>query len=141
MLTWFTDNLITILTLAILGGLIALAVVSLVRDKKAGKGSCGGKCSSCALAGECHTASKTPAPKRKIGLTKTVLSIDGMMCGMCEAHINDAIRSAFPVKSVGSSHVKGETVILSEAPLDEDELKRVIGATGYRLSSISYRSF
>ena len=28
-------------------------------------------------------------------MTKTTLSIDGMMCSMCEAHINDAIRKAF----------------------------------------------
>ena len=26
------------------------------------------------------------------------LGIDGMMCGMCESHINDAIRKEFPVK-------------------------------------------
>ncbi len=25
------------------------------------------------------------------------LSIEGMQCGMCESHINDAIRNAFPV--------------------------------------------
>ena len=141
MLTWITDNLITILTLALLCALVALAVFSLVRDKKNGKGSCGGKCSSCVLAGECHTVQKTAAPKRKIGLTKTVLTIDGMMCGMCEAHINDAIRGAFSVKSVGSSHAKGETVILSEQPLDEAELRKVIGATGYRLTGVSSRSF
>ena len=24
-------------------------------------------------------------------MTKTILKIDGMMCGMCEAHVNDAI--------------------------------------------------
>ena len=42
------------------------------------------------------------------------LNIDGMMCGMCESHINDAVRSAFSVKKVTSSHSKGQTVILSE---------------------------
>ena len=26
-------------------------------------------------------------------MIKTTLRIDGMMCGMCEAHVNDAIRS------------------------------------------------
>lgn len=64
-------------------------------------------------------------------MTKTTLHIDGMMCGMCESHINDAIRRAFPVKKVTSSHKKGETVILSDAPLDAQELQRVITATGY----------
>lgn len=46
-------------------------------------------------------------------MVKTTLKIDGMMCGMCESHVNDAIRNAFPVKKVTSSHSKGETVIIS----------------------------
>ena len=29
---------------------------------------------------------------------QTTLKIDGMMCGMCESHINDAIRNAFAVE-------------------------------------------
>lgn len=33
-------------------------------------------------------------------MVKTILKIDGMMCGMCEAHINDCIRRAFDVKKL-----------------------------------------
>ena len=69
-------------------------------------------------------------------MIQTTLSIDGMMCGMCESHINDCIRSSFAVKKVSSSHGKGQTVILSEAPLDEDKLKDVIKETGYELTGI-----
>ena len=29
--------------------------------------------------------------------------VEGMACSMCEAHVNDAIRKAFPVKKVTSS--------------------------------------
>ena len=36
-------------------------------------------------------------------MTKTTLKIDGMMCGMCESHMNDAIRNAFNVKKVSLS--------------------------------------
>ena len=50
-------------------------------------------------------------------MVKTTLKIDGMMCGMCEAHMNDAIRAAFKVKKVTSSHANGETVVISEEPL------------------------
>lgn len=71
-------------------------------------------------------------------MIKTTLKIDGMMCEMCESHINDAIRQNFKVKKVSSSHGKGETVILSEAALDEEALKTVIGNTGYELKSISF---
>ena len=69
-------------------------------------------------------------------MIQTTLQIDGMMCGMCESHVNDAIRNAFSVKKVTSSHSKGETVILSEQPLDEALLRSTITATGYELQSI-----
>lgn len=74
-------------------------------------------------------------------MIKTTLKIDGMMCGMCESHINDAIRSSFDVKKVNSSHTKGETVIVSKEALDEDEIKSVIDKTGYELKSISSEEF
>ena len=69
-------------------------------------------------------------------MTKTVLSIDGMMCGMCEKHMNEAIEKAFAVKKVSSSHSKKETEILSEAPLDEALLKATVAAAGYTLKRI-----
>ena len=62
---------------------------------------------------------------------KTTVSVSGMMCGMCEAHVNDAVRAALPVKKVTSSHKKGETVILSEAQPDAEALKQIINVTGY----------
>ena len=55
---------------------------------------------------------------------RTIVDIDGMMCGMCESHVNDAVRNNFKVKKVSSSHGKGRTVIESEAPLDEGDLRR-----------------
>ncbi len=70
-------------------------------------------------------------------MTKTTLKIDGMMCGMCESHMNDAIRKAFKVKKVTSSHTKGETVIISENPVDEKVLREAIAPTGYSLEGIS----
>ena len=70
-------------------------------------------------------------------MMKTTVAVSGMVCGMCEAHVNDAIRAAFPVKKVSSSRAKGETVILSDASLDRQELKRVIQSAGYIPLSIS----
>jgi len=66
-------------------------------------------------------------------MVKMTLKIDGMMCGMCESHINDAIRNAFPVKKVTSSHQKGETVILAETELPREKLAEAIDKTGYKL--------
>ena len=74
-------------------------------------------------------------------MIKTTLKIDGMMCGMCESHINDAIRNSFDVKKVNSSHTQGETVIVSREALDEDKIKSVIDKTGYELKNISSEEF
>ena len=30
-------------------------------------------------------------------MIKTTVKVDGMMCGMCESHVNDAVRRAFQV--------------------------------------------
>lgn len=62
------------------------------------------------------------------------LNIDGMMCSMCESHVNDAVRNAFPVKKVTSSHSRGETVILSETEIPEAELHPVFSKLGYALT-------
>lgn len=69
-------------------------------------------------------------------MIKTTLKIDGMMCGMCESHINDTIRQGFKIKKVASSHSKGTTEIISENPLDEAAVKEVIGKTGYKVMEI-----
>ncbi len=69
-------------------------------------------------------------------MTKTILTIDGMMCPMCESHINHTIRLNFKIKSVASSHSKGISEIISESPLDENALREAIGKTGYRVLEI-----
>jgi copper chaperone CopZ len=69
-------------------------------------------------------------------MLKITVKVDGMMCGMCESHINDAIRSACEVKKVTSSHTKGETVILTERDPGEEKLREIIGKTGYEFVSM-----
>ena len=69
-------------------------------------------------------------------MVQITLKIDGMACGMCESHVNDAVRAKFPVKKVTSSHTKGETVILSPEPLDEQALRAAISATGYTVTAV-----
>lgn len=68
-------------------------------------------------------------------MVKITVGVKGMQCGMCEAHVNDAVRKAFPVKKVTSSHTKNQTVILSEQPVGEQALRDVIGQTGYEVIS------
>lgn len=72
-------------------------------------------------------------------MTKYTLVVDGMMCGMCESHVNDAVRKAFPVKKVTSSHSRKQTVVVAEEPIDEARLRQVIDATGYTAPGSSGR--
>ena len=70
-------------------------------------------------------------------MIKTTVNINGMACGMCEAHVNDCIRREFSVKKVNSSHKKGVCEIISEMPLDEQKLRRAITDTGYEGVSVA----
>lgn len=64
------------------------------------------------------------------------VQVKGMQCGMCETHVNEAVRKAFPVKKVTSSHAKNQTVILSEQDLDAQALQNVINQTGYEAGAV-----
>lgn len=72
---------------------------------------------------------------------KLTLKIDGMMCGMCESHINDTVRRNFNIKSVVSSHTRGTTEICSASPIDEEKLRRVIAETGYTLTDVQTETY
>ena len=66
------------------------------------------------------------------GMIKTTMKIDGMMCGMCEAHVCDAIRKAVPTaRKVAASRSKKEASFLTEEAVDADRLKAAVDATGY----------
>ena len=51
-------------------------------------------------------------------MIKTTVQVEGMMCGMCESHVNDAVRKA-------------------QQPLEEAALKAAINATGYEVKGIT----
>lgn len=67
---------------------------------------------------------------------KYTLKINGMMCGMCEAHINDVVRKNFDVKKVSSSHLKKQTIILTTQEIEEELIKDKINQTGYTVEDI-----
>lgn len=74
-------------------------------------------------------------------MIKITVGVEGMVCGMCEAHINEAVRNAFPVKKVTSSHTKKQTVIIVENDVDEQKLKDVIAKSGYEAVSVNRGSY
>ncbi len=46
-------------------------------------------------------------------MRKCTVQISGMMCGMCEAHVNDAVCGVFAVQKGNASCSRERTVILS----------------------------
>ncbi len=70
-------------------------------------------------------------------MIKYTIPVKGMMCGGCEAHVNDAVRKNFTVKEVSSSHTKNHTVIIAEDELDEARIREVIEGQGYETGEIT----
>ncbi len=70
-------------------------------------------------------------------MNRVTMKIDGMMCGMCEAHVCDAIRKAVPsAKKVEASRRKQEASFLTEEAVDTAGLKAALDATGYTCRNI-----
>ena len=74
-------------------------------------------------------------------MVKMIVGVEGMACGMCESHINDAIRNAFSVDSVSSSRSKKETDIIAEKPIEEEKIRKVIDQTGYQVVSFKVEPY
>ena len=72
---------------------------------------------------------------------KTIAKVDGMRCGMCESHVNDVVRRSFDVKKVNASHAKGEVVIVSEQPVDEQKLRFAVGEQGYVVGTVTSEEY
>lgn len=70
-------------------------------------------------------------------MNKIILTINGMKCGMCEAHVNDLFRKNIRFKSIKSDHKKSQTVIISEEDYTSDELNRCLDGSGYIIENIS----
>ena len=67
---------------------------------------------------------------------KTTLVVDGMMCGMCEQHVREALQKAFEqhgiaAKKITASRKQRLVTVLAEQPVDERILRSAIQATGY----------
>ena len=69
------------------------------------------------------------------------VKIDGMMCGMCEAHIKDVIRKIAPdAKKVAASHTKGIATFISDE-IDEDKLIQAVAETGYTAMEVNSKPY
>lgn len=74
-------------------------------------------------------------------MIKTTVKVEGMMCKMCEAHVNKAVEKNFDVEKVTSSHESGTTEIISKSELDTEKVKAVITEAGYNAVSAESESY
>jgi len=61
MLAWLSANLINIVLIALIALIVGLLIRGMIRDKRAGKSSCGGNCASCGACSKCSACSKCGA--------------------------------------------------------------------------------
>lgn len=55
MFAWFYQNLSTVIISLIIALVIASIIISMMRNRKKGKSSCGCGCSGCPMNGSCHS--------------------------------------------------------------------------------------
>ena len=70
-------------------------------------------------------------------MNKYILGIDGMACGMCEMHVEDKLRKAIKLKKVHASHIKNNVTVITELELSEEDFKKILDPTGYRVTSFT----
>lgn len=73
-------------------------------------------------------------------MQEITVGVDGMMCGMCEKHVNEAIMRNIQAKEVTSSHSKSQTIIQTEENITDEQIKEVISKTGYTVTSINRKT-
>ncbi|MCD7755742.1 MAG: cation transporter [Firmicutes bacterium] len=75
-------------------------------------------------------------------MNQVTLQIDGMMCGMCEAHVCDAIRKVCGEKAkVSASHTAGTATIVLDGAPDIARIKHAIRETGYTVKDVTVAPF
>ena len=76
MIAWLSTNLINIALIAALVLIVGLVLRGMIRDKKAGKSSCGCSCASCGACGGCsacaHCGSMSAAAIDAKGRNRTI---------------------------------------------------------------------
>ena len=75
--------------------------------------------------------------KEQKTMVKVTVNVEGMMCGHCEAHVNEAIKKAFGVEEVVSSHENNTTVFTAPEKVDEDKIRQTIKDAGYEVTGIT----
>ena len=64
------------------------------------------------------------------------LTIEGMMCGHCEARVKKALEALPEVKEAVVSHKAGPAVVTLESAVSDEALKEAVEAQDYKVISV-----
>ena len=79
---------------------------------------------------------ETTEIKEETTMKKTI-SIEGMMCGHCEAAVKKALEALPEVTEAAVSHTAGTAVVTLSAPVDDAVLKAAVEAKDYTVTGIA----
>ena len=74
--------------------------------------------------------------KEEKTMYKTTVTVEGMMCHMCEKHVNEAVSKAFAAENPVSDHTANKAEFVSAEKPDEAKVKEVIEAAGYTVKAV-----
>ncbi|MBQ6173142.1 MAG: cadmium-translocating P-type ATPase [Clostridia bacterium] len=83
-----------------------------------------------------HDRIRKHRKKERKTMTKT-LTIEGMMCPRCEAHVKKALEALEGVAEAQVSHVAGTAVVTLTAPVDDAALKKAVEDADYTVKGIA----
>ena len=68
---------------------------------------------------------------------KKTLTIEGMMCGHCEANVKKALEALAGVESAEVSHEAGTAVVSLSSDVADDVLKKAVEEKDYKVISVA----
>ena len=75
-------------------------------------------------------------------MEKITIKVEGMKCGMCEAHVCDVIRKTVPsAKKVKATRIRNEANFFTAKEVDKDALIKAISDMGYGVGDVSVEPY
>ena len=68
---------------------------------------------------------------------KKTMTIEGMMCGHCEASVKKALEALEGVESADVSHQENRAIVTLRQPVEDDVLKKAVEDKDYKVISIT----
>lgn len=81
-----------------------------------------------------HKLTEKNKKQKEAGMaaTEKIISVEGLKCSHCEAHVKEALEKIKGVEEASASHEKGEVVLKLSKEVDEKKLRAAVEKAGYK---------